>query len=40
MFSVVNMYLGHLKFYIVCLHSQRVVYCSECKVVSDEWDVV
>ena len=35
MFSVVNVYLDHLKFYVVCINSRRYV-CSECDVVSNE----
>ena len=34
MFSVVNVYLDHLKFCVVCINSQRYVCCSECDVVS------
>ena len=36
MFSVVNVYLDHLKFCVVCINSQRYVCCSECNVVSIE----
>ena len=36
MFSVVNVYLDHLKFYVVCINSRRYVCCSECNVVSNE----
>ena len=36
MFSVVNVYLDHLKFCVVCINSRRYVYCSECNVVSNE----
>ena len=36
MFSVVNVYLDHLKFYAVCINSRRYVCCSECDVVSNE----
>ena len=36
--SVVNMYLGHLMFCIVCINGQRYVCCSECYVVSNERD--
>ena len=36
MFSVVNVYLDHLKFYVVCINSPRYVCCSECDVVSNE----
>ena len=35
MFSVVNVYLDHLKFYVVCINSRRYVCCSECDVVSN-----
>ena len=36
MFSVVNVYLDHLKFCDVCINSRRYVCCSECDVVSNE----
>ena len=36
MFSVVNVYLGHLKFCVVCINSRGNVCCSECDVVSNE----
>ena len=36
MFSVVNVYLDYLKFYVVCINSRRYVCCSECNVVSNE----
>ena len=36
MFSVVNVYLDLLKFYVVCINSRRYVCCSECDVVSNE----
>ena len=36
MFSVVNVYLDHLKFYVVCINSRRYVCCSGCDVVSNE----
>ena len=36
MFSVVNVYLDHLKFSIVCINGQRYICCSECSVVSNE----
>ena len=36
MFSVVNVYLDHLKFYVMCINSRRYVCCSECDVVSNE----
>ena len=39
MFSVVNVYLDHLKFYVVCINSRRYVCCSECDVVSNECNV-
>ena len=34
--SVVNVYLDHLKFYVVCINSRRYVCCIECDVVSNE----
>ena len=36
MFSVVNMYLDHLKLCVVCIDGRRYVCCSECNVVSNE----
>ena len=33
MFSVVNVYLDHLKLCVVCIDGRRYVYCSECNVV-------
>ena len=36
MFTVVNVYLDHLKFCVVCINSRRYVCCSECDVVSNE----
>ena len=36
MFSVVNVYLDHLKFCVVCIHGRRYVCCGECYVVSNE----
>ena len=36
MFSVVNVYLDHLKLCVVCINSGRYVCCGECYVVSDE----
>ena len=36
MFSVVNMYLDHLKFCVVCIYGLRYACCSECNVFSDE----
>ena len=38
MFSVVNVYHDHLKFYVVCINSRRYVCCGECYVVSNECD--
>ena len=36
--SVVNIYLNHLKFCVVCINGRRNVCCSECYVLSDECD--
>ena len=36
MFSVVNVYLDHLKFCVVCINGRGCVCCGECYVVSDE----
>ena len=36
MFSVVIVYLDHLKFCVVCIDGRRYVCCSECNVVSNE----
>ena len=36
MFSVVNVYIDHLKFCVVCINSRRYVCCCECDVVSNE----
>ena len=36
MFSVVNVYLDHLKFCVVCINSRRYICYSECDVVSNE----
>ena len=36
MFSVVNVYLDHLKFCVVCINGRMYVCCSECNVVSNE----
>ena len=36
MFSVVNVYLDHLKLYVVCIYGRRYVCCGECNVVSNE----
>ena len=38
MFSVVNVYLDHLKFGVVFMNSQRYVSCGECYVVSNVCD--
>ena len=38
MFSVVNVYLDHLKFCVVCINGRRYIYCDECYVVSNECD--
>ena len=37
-FSPGNMYLDHLKFYVVCINGRRYVCCSECNVVANECD--
>ena len=34
MFSVIDVYLDHLKFCVVCIDDRRYAYCSECNVVS------
>ena len=34
--SVVNVYLNHLKFCVVCINGRKYVCCSECNVVSNE----
>ena len=36
MFIVVNVYLDHLKFCVMCINSRRYVCCSECNVISNE----
>ena len=36
MFSVVNVYLDHLRFCIVCIDCRGHVWCSECNAVSHE----
>ena len=36
MFSIINMYLDHLKFCVVCIDGQMYVCCSEYNVVSNE----
>ena len=38
MFSVVNVYLDHLKVSVVCVYGRRYVCCGECYVVSNEGD--
>ena len=38
MFSAVNVYLDHLMFCVVCINSRRYVCCSECDVVSNEYN--
>ena len=38
MFSVVNVYLYHLKFCVVCVYGRSYAYCGECYVVSNECD--
>ena len=38
MFSVVNVYIDHLKFCVVCVYGRRYVCCGECYVVSNECD--
>ena len=35
-FSVVNVYLDHLKFCVVCVYGRMYVCCDECYVVSNE----
>ena len=36
MFSVLNMYLDHFKFCVMCIDGRRYVCCSECNAVSNE----
>ena len=36
MLSVVNVYLDHLKFCVVCINGRTYVCCSECNIVSNE----
>ena len=36
MFSVVNVYLDHLKFCVVCINGRSYICCGECYVVSNE----
>ena len=38
MFSVVNVYLDHLKLCVVCINGRRYVFCGVCYVVSNECD--
>ena len=38
MFSVVNVYLDHLKLCVVCINDRRYVCCGESYVVSNECD--
>ena len=38
MFRVVNVYIDHLMFCVVCINSRRYVCCGECYVVSNECD--
>ena len=38
MFSIVNVYIDHLKFGVVCINTRRNVCCSECYVVSNVCD--
>ena len=35
-FCVVNVYLDHLKFCVVCIDGRRYICCSECDGVSNE----
>ena len=35
-FSVVDVYIDHLKFCVVCIYGQIYVCCGECNVVSNE----
>ena len=35
MVSVVNVYIDHLKFCVVCINGQRYVCCSECNVSNE-----
>ena len=36
MFIIDNVYLGHLKFCVVCINGRKYVGCGECYVVSNE----
>ena len=38
MFSVVNVYLNHLKFCVVCINGRMYVCCGECYAVSNKCD--
>ena len=38
MYSVVDVYLYHLKFCAVCIDGRRYVCCSECNAISNECD--
>ena len=38
MFSVVNVYIDHLKLCVVCINGQWYVCCGECYAVSNECD--
>ena len=38
MFSVVNVYLDHLKLCVVCVYGRRYICCGECYGVSNECD--
>ena len=38
MFSVVNVYLDHLNFCVVCIYGRWYVCCGECNVFSNECD--
>ena len=38
MFSVVNVYLDHLKFCVVCTNARRYGCCGECCIFSNECD--
>ena len=38
MFSVVHVYLDHLKFCVVCIYGRRYVCCGEYNDVSNECD--
>ena len=35
-FGDVNMYIGHLKFFVVCINGRTYVRCSKCYVVYHE----